>query len=1178
MSAVAKGKVRAGSVDIGPINNTAFKVFGSDAPNTPNGITNTGHVDHSVGPTQYTGEAYPSLKRIEYENGDTTPNYTVGTGTGINRTTKIQEAVQVLDTWNMTYLMDSPPPPTLSASATSTEVTVTIDLHQKEAGFLDVYLPRVDSLFIDLVEYSTNVAEDDFFNGFSNGNTTSLTVETSISGAKRNNSNIIFTASQISDSSIANTGPAFAGGSASAFPNYGIVYMNSPSTTRFSAAQKWWLRVYYTNKGADTRSPQYQYQLLELSASQPPLAVTGITTNSSSANEINISSYVDDNGTQVQDVTYFLVPDVTYGSNSTGSYRYRSSDRTLAYKEHEGFFVNYGTITASTSISDAFTINLNGVTGNLSGRFVSIIPQYTDLGFFEATVEGQTNVPNESFQLYEIVSQVSGSDYFIKRVGVKGPNDLHIFVQSLGVTPTGTNIIEVLQRSVSNSSSTGTFTLTGNLSGLNWLTRYRFEARATNILGSVGPFSGPPPTQGTVVTEAPAATPAIISSSTSFPFPIDQVYSTGAYYIVNIDGTGAATGSTAVALNSSQKMFVPTTANYTSTSTDSASYRLNEYAGAFTSFAQPDAVLVLDFKVTDNDNSVIRSRIKGTYYAFDAQDSQFNPEKSTADMVSSNRYGGASTADLFDIVIHSQDSYDNTTANKGVWLKETQLQTRINASAILDASATAAELRNNHSVECDIIKYDITNTAAGLNYNPHMTNTTSTQNKFLTHLYFSNSIIRVNGTGSEAPAVTVANINASSANTEKISGIESVTGTFNITTNLTVSNLFGNFYSSEQHSELVYVSFLTSESNHPDDYVLTTNISFSDLQNSLTAATYNGGKNSWTSDNYQFVQTGVSFGSYSHGLTSNFLAKKFDGTNVSETSPKNLTTNRIFDAQSSTIKSNTTEPPPAGGGAFSANQKQKGTHVNYYSGTTAYASPVLNTSTGNPTSLFNMPSPDALRNDLNPGANGSTIYDHNVALTAVHNLDAQLAEGRFHPVRSGVAYRNYSGTDGNGSLNYASISSRRYHTRVYRPNNSAGIANTTITFTLENCRQTGNSVTVDNLGSFIKAYYYVYTDGIATQTTGWMSLQGDFSIGKFSIGSTFSSGTYPYGQTLIENGRIDNTTIGGNMTAGNGQIVYSAQGKSKVYRASQDTVVVLLLELEETSDPISFVDITCGLA
>ena len=95
--------------------------------------------------------------------------------------------------------------------------------------------------------------------------------------------------------------------------------------------------------------------------------------------------------------------------------------------------------------------------------------------------------------------------------------------------------------------------------------------------------------------------------------------------------------------------------------------------------------------------------------------------------------------------------------------------------------------------------------------------------------------------------------------------------------------------------------------------------------------------------------------------------------------------------------------------------------MNYYSGTTAYASPVLNTVTGNPTSLSNMPSPDALRTDLNPGGSGSThTYDHNVPLTATHNRDAQLADARFHPTRlSGTyaeAYKDYSSTDGNGTL------------------------------------------------------------------------------------------------------------------------------------------------------------------
>ena len=135
-----------------------------------------------------------------------------------------------------------------------------------------------------------------------------------------------------------------------------------------------------------------------------------------------------------------------------------------------------------------------------------------------------------------------------------------------------------------------------------------------------------------------------------------------------------------------------------------------------------------------------------------------------------------------------------------------------------------------------------------------------------------------------------------------------------------------------------------------------------------------------------------------------------------------------------------------------------------------------------------------------------------------------------------------------GGPNYSTLTKvDRYHTRVFRPGTSDNqTGNSSLTFTLTACRSLADDIT-SNLSEYLNAYYYVYRGNNGTPdtgaTTGWMSLQTNFQVGIFSIGSNVESNEYPFGQTAIQGGRAASTTVSDSFTTGMGTIVYTAKGK-----------------------------------
>ena len=126
------GQLKAGTVEFGPNSNQDFKIFPQGSVTlTPNPEDNSGHIEFAIGPVQSTQPAFPSLLQEEY-TGDIT-------GTQINRNTKIQEAIQVLDSWTATYLLTQPPVPTHARTSTSISCTIELTLPgQKRSPILGV--------------------------------------------------------------------------------------------------------------------------------------------------------------------------------------------------------------------------------------------------------------------------------------------------------------------------------------------------------------------------------------------------------------------------------------------------------------------------------------------------------------------------------------------------------------------------------------------------------------------------------------------------------------------------------------------------------------------------------------------------------------------------------------------------------------------------------------------------------------------------------------------------------------------------------------------------------------------------------------------------------------------------------------------------------------------------------
>ncbi|KAG5183160.1 hypothetical protein JKP88DRAFT_273142 [Tribonema minus] len=115
----------------------------------------TGQVDFALGnPSSSAAETFPLLGA---------PTFSTIPSTGITSATKNRDAVQKLNEWLSTYLLDAPPPPTLaSAPVCDTEkITITLTLPpQKKLAFTASIVPYFSALKADVVGTTENAAQD----------------------------------------------------------------------------------------------------------------------------------------------------------------------------------------------------------------------------------------------------------------------------------------------------------------------------------------------------------------------------------------------------------------------------------------------------------------------------------------------------------------------------------------------------------------------------------------------------------------------------------------------------------------------------------------------------------------------------------------------------------------------------------------------------------------------------------------------------------------------------------------------------------------------------------------------------------------------------------------------------------------------------------------------------------
>ena len=116
-------------------------------------IDSAGHVDFPIGNSKESIGIFPNLNNT---------SYTGTTGTGITNITKNTSAVQLIDKWLDTYLIDTPPAPTLSESDSDSNrfFVEWTNIPQKQLGFYNVYIPQISEMRIDYVKSSLNTNQD----------------------------------------------------------------------------------------------------------------------------------------------------------------------------------------------------------------------------------------------------------------------------------------------------------------------------------------------------------------------------------------------------------------------------------------------------------------------------------------------------------------------------------------------------------------------------------------------------------------------------------------------------------------------------------------------------------------------------------------------------------------------------------------------------------------------------------------------------------------------------------------------------------------------------------------------------------------------------------------------------------------------------------------------------------
>ena len=270
-------------------------------------VDHTGVARYPIGSPVFVGTpAYPELG---------TSSYSTDTGLGITTTTTPTEAINKIDTWIETYMLDAPPSLTAgSASQMVQYVSVSwTNPVQKRLAFMTGYIPQITAIVADIVPTFANASSD-----WSAASTWSVTLETVAAGSLPTVTSLSIMQDYNSGTSNLNAG---------AYSYYG-----TSTSTRITQGTKYDIRVYAANQatapGTGSKTPRYITfrNIGTLAAGSPgaptSFAVSSPTTNSAQASWSTVGMARDSTSSATPYITQYqvnvsAVSSIRYGGVST---------------------------------------------------------------------------------------------------------------------------------------------------------------------------------------------------------------------------------------------------------------------------------------------------------------------------------------------------------------------------------------------------------------------------------------------------------------------------------------------------------------------------------------------------------------------------------------------------------------------------------------------------------------------------------------------------------------------------------------------------------------------------------------------------------------------------------------------------------------------------------------------
>lgn len=221
-------------------------------------VDHTGVARYPIGPPTYTNTpAYPDVGAS---------SFSTDTGLGITTTTTPTEALNKIDSWIETYMLDAPPALTSGSSSQQVEM-ISVSWSnpvQKKLAFSTGYIPQISATMVDIVPTLQNTNND-----WSSGSAWTLTLET-MSTTKP----LVTSLNLILD---------YNSGTSGVVSNTIYKYYGTTTATRITQGTKYDIRVYAMNQATQSgaKSPRYLvFSNVGTLTAGPPGAPTGVAVGS----------------------------------------------------------------------------------------------------------------------------------------------------------------------------------------------------------------------------------------------------------------------------------------------------------------------------------------------------------------------------------------------------------------------------------------------------------------------------------------------------------------------------------------------------------------------------------------------------------------------------------------------------------------------------------------------------------------------------------------------------------------------------------------------------------------------------------------------------------------------------------------------------------------------------------